>query len=131
VTASGLVEQLKREASDDFLQRAYITLTDPAAIPLVTVYLKRGGVLLEGECKALEEKTLNAKTDLVSVPRGTRAVVLNWNENFLPPKNPNERSSPSLHEQLQALSRVRILNGPLKNYVVCVKSMFIELDTPE
>jgi hypothetical protein len=131
VTASGLVEQLKREASDDFLQRAYITLTDPAAIPLVTVYLKRGGVLLEGECKALEEKALNAKTDLVSVPRGTRAVVLNWNENFLPPKNPNERSSPSLHEQLQALSRVRILNGPLKNYVVCVKSMFIELDTPE
>jgi hypothetical protein len=121
-----LAERLKRRASDETMQRAFVILTDPAAIPLVTAWLKHDGAFGEDECKKPE-----AESYLVSVPRGTRAVVLDWSDNFMPPSDPDGRPSQSVHEQLQALSRVRIMNGPLKDHVVCVKGMFIELDTPE
>ncbi len=116
IRATRLPERLKRRARDDTRDRHFVMLTDPAAFSLVTARLPESA---SASC----DTARNGGS--VTVPRGTRAIVLDWSDNF------EGQHSLSVNSQLQALSKVRVLNGPLKDEVVCVQSMFIELSTPE
>lgn len=104
--AGGLIslQQLEREQE---ITRRLVRLTDPGSFSLVVA------------------RTDPDSPDSLILPRGTQALVIEWSPNF----TQTERTT--IHEQLQRYSQVRLLNGPMKDAIVWVQNMYIEiLDQP-
>lgn len=60
--------------------------------------------------------------DAYILPRGTRAIVLEWSERFL------KKGKFKMYDEMFNLTRVRIIEGPLKGKVLFVENMYIEFE---
>ncbi len=60
--------------------------------------------------------------DAYILPRGTRAIVLQWSERFL------KKGKFKMYDEMFNLTRVRIIEGPLKGKVLFVENMYIEFE---
>lgn len=58
----------------------------------------------------------------IIIPRGTKAIVLEWSPHFL-----NEGDI-KVYDEMFKKTKVKIANGPLKGKIVFVENMFIEID---
>lgn len=103
VLASGFRQVLQRRNNDEIRSRRIVRLTDPGSFALVTA-----------------KDSPDAKESFI-IPRGTRALVIDWSKNF------TEKMVTTVFEQMQRYSRVQLINGPLKGRLVYVRNMFIEL----
>lgn len=56
------------------------------------------------------------------IPRGTRAVVVEWHKSF------TEESDFDIHTDVYSKSRVKILEGPLKDHLLYVPNMFLSFE---
>ncbi|MGD2133633.1 MAG: transporter substrate-binding domain-containing protein [Maricaulaceae bacterium] len=97
------VDRILEQTTGDFLERRIVRLTDPGAFSLVT------------------GKFSPDSAESVIIPRGATAVVVDWSANFETPE------VTTVHRQMNEYTRVRLLNGPLKDEVLYVRNMFIEL----
>lgn len=104
IREEGIESALKRqERSSEMEDKRIVRLTDPGGFPLI-----------------MARATQDSK-ETVTLPRGSRAVVLEWSENFRTPMQTK------IYDQMFALSKVKLLDGPLKGRIVWVQSLHIEL----
>lgn len=55
------------------------------------------------------------------LPRGTKAIVLEWSKHF------KEKGNLKIYDEMFKKTKVRIINGPLKGKVLYVENMYIEI----
>ncbi len=60
--------------------------------------------------------------EIYIIPRGTRAVVLEWSPHFL------LKGDTKMYDEMFKKSKVRIVEGPLKGKVLYVENMYIEIE---
>ena len=60
--------------------------------------------------------------EIFVLPRGTRAVVLEWSPHFL------IKGDTKMYDEMFKKSKVRIVEGPLKGRVLYVENMYIEIE---
>lgn len=56
------------------------------------------------------------------IPRGTKAVVLEWSKHF------KQKGNLKVYNEMFKKTKVKIVNGPLKGKVVYIENMYIEID---
>lgn len=56
------------------------------------------------------------------IPRGTKAVVLQWSEHF------TNEGKLKIYDEMFKKTKVQIINGPLKGKIVFVENMYIEIE---
>ncbi|MEM7621036.1 MAG: hypothetical protein AAF228_11350 [Pseudomonadota bacterium] len=103
VLATGYRQVLQELYTKDVKSKYVVRLSDPASFALVT---------------AKEDKS---DTETLVIPRGSKALVVEWSKNFYSKENS------TVHKQMNAYTQVKLLNGPLQGRVVWVQNMFIEL----
>ena len=55
------------------------------------------------------------------IPRGTKAVVLEWSKHF------KEKGNLKIYDEMFKKTKVKIVNGPLKGKILYVENMYIEI----
>lgn len=56
------------------------------------------------------------------IPRGTKAVVLEWSKHF------KQKGNLKIYNEMFKKTKVKIVNGPLKGKILYVENMYIEID---
>lgn len=56
------------------------------------------------------------------IPRGTKAIVLNWSKHF------KKKGNLKIYDEMFKKTRVKIVNGPLKGKILYIENMYIEID---
>jgi len=116
------------QSSSSTESSGFVRLTGTDGIPLVVGY---EGINAESDCASertgfnwgrAREQTLYKENCGYLIPKGTRALVVEWGEPFIKP------GKVEIFEQLLKPSRVKILEGPLKDEELYVSNVYIEFE---
>lgn len=118
LSENGICDEIKRRNYDPDLglfkgekQTGVVRLSATDAFPLIL-----------GRKKQREKGKERNENPAYLIPKGTRAIILEWSDKFLEPDNVE------IHEQMFAETRVLLLEGPLKGYSLWVKNLHIEFE---
>jgi ABC-type amino acid transport substrate-binding protein len=118
------IERKYQEQGTD--SSGFVRLIGPDSFPLVVAY---ESIDSEVQCPSQTRFWPRQNDQLVYdencgylIPKGTRALVVEWGEPFTQP------GQVEINEQLLKPSRVKILEGPLKNKELYISNVYIEFE---